>query len=87
MLKIGVLKIELLMLGMTDFTKAKFFSCFSKNIVALRLRSGFSSSIFRIFVFFKIHSVLEFFCFKHPVIPISLECHPSERGEFWGVLN
>jgi hypothetical protein len=45
MLKIGVLKIELLMLGMTDFTKAKFFSCFSKNIVALRLRSGFSSSI------------------------------------------
>ncbi len=28
MLKIGVLKIELLMLRMTDFIKAKFFPCF-----------------------------------------------------------
>ena len=28
MLKIGVLKIELLMLGKTVFTKAKFFPCF-----------------------------------------------------------
>ena len=28
MLKFGVLKIELLMLGKTDFIKAKFFPCF-----------------------------------------------------------
>ena len=31
--------------------------------------------------------MLEIFCFKHPVIPISSECHPSERGEFWGSFD
>jgi hypothetical protein len=83
MLKIGVLKIELLMLGMTDFTKAKFFPCFSKNIVALRLRSGFSSSIFRIFVFYlKFIWCWKFFVLNTPSFRFHRNATHLKEGNF-----